>query len=177
MDIFVEDDDFRIVILDNKISFRKNDRLKTVYIKNKNLKYYFKSLDNTKKYYINDISILSFKNCSLLFDTYHGTILSVDDEKLFLELEKNYNLEYYDNINDHKFKVMPKAEYLFDNVGNLNSKIKNYGNKMGLDIRSTSTSLRLRVSNMSNDYSYLEYLYKYITNQELLSSASKNINK
>lgn len=172
LNIFAEDDTFQIEILNNKISYRKKNRLKAIYIKNKNLKYFFKILDNTKRYYINDISILKFENCSLLFDTYHGTIVSVEDEQLCSELENKFNLLHYDNINEHKFIVNPKAEYLFDEIGNLNIKIKNYGIKTGLDIRSTSTSLKLRISNMSNDYSYLEYYYKYVINHDLLSATS-----
>ena len=177
LNIFSEDDTFQIEILNNKISYRKKNRLKAIYIKNKNLKYFFKILDNTKKYYINDISILKFENCSLLFDTYHGTIVSTESEQLCSELENKFNLQHYDNINEHKFIINPKPEYLFDEIGNLNIKIKNYGIKTGLDIRSTSTSLKLRISNMSNDYSYLEYYYKYITNHNLLSVTSFNKKK
>lgn len=172
LNIFAEYDTFQIEILNNKISYRKNNRQKTIFLKNKNLKYFFKILDNTKKYYINDISILKFENCSILFDTYHGTMVSTENEKLCHELESKFNLMYFDNINNHKFIISPKPEYLFDKIGNLNTKIKNYGIKTGLDIRSTSTSLKLRISNMSNDYSYLEYYYKYITNHNLLSTVS-----
>lgn len=169
LDIFEENGTFRIEILNNKISYRKNDRLKTVFVRNKNLKYFFKSLDNTKKYYINDISVLRFNSCSLLFDTYHGTIISSDNEDIINKLQKKFDLLLYNNINDHKFNTFPKSQYLFDEIGNLNIKIKNYGIKVGLDIRSTSTSLRLRISNISNDYAYLERYYKYITCQDLLS--------
>lgn len=169
LNVFSEDDTFQIEILDNIISYRKNNRLKTVYVKNKNIKCFFQIFDNTKKYYINDIAILKFKSCSILFDTYHGTIINIGNEELCVELEKKFNIVHYDNINDHKKIVTPKSEYLFDKVGNLNTKIKNYGIKTGLDIRSSSTSLRLRISNISNDYSYLEYYYKYITKHELLS--------
>ena len=56
LNIYAEDDKFQIEILDNKISYRQKDREKKIYIKNKNLKYFFKTLDNTKKYFINDIS-------------------------------------------------------------------------------------------------------------------------
>ena len=50
LNIYPEDDTFQIEILDNKINYRKDNRLKTVTIKNKNVKYFFKALDNTKKY-------------------------------------------------------------------------------------------------------------------------------
>ncbi len=172
LNIFAEDDTFQIEILNNKISYRKNNRLKTIFVKNKNVKYFLKILDNTKKYYINDISILDFENCSILFDTYHGTLISTNNEKLCRELENKFNLMYFENINDHKNIIDPEPEYLFDKIGNLNTKIKNYGIKTGLDIRSTSTSLKLRISNISNDYSYLECYYKYITNYDLLSTSS-----
>ena len=56
LNIYAEDDKFQIEILDNKISYRQKDREKKIYIKNKNLKYFFKTLDNIKKYFINDIS-------------------------------------------------------------------------------------------------------------------------
>ena len=153
LNIFAEDDTFQIEILNNEISYRRNNRLKAIYVKNKNIKYFFKILDTTKRYYINDISILKFEDCSLLFDTYHGTIISTSSEQLCSELENKFNLQRYDNINEHKITNNLKPEYLFDEIGNLNIKIKNYGIKTGLDIRSTSTSLKLRISNMSNDYS------------------------
>ena len=172
LNIFAEDDTFQIEILNNEISYRRNNRLKAIYVKNKNIKYFFKILDTTKRYYINDISILKFEDCSLLFDTYHGTIISTSSEQLCSELENKFNLQRYDNINEHKITNNLKPEYLFDEIGNLNIKIKNYGIKTGLDIRSTSTSLKLRISNMSNDYSYLEYYYKYVVNHDLLSTTS-----
>ena len=156
LNVFAEDDTFQIEILNNEISYRRNNRLKAIYVKNKNIKYFFKILDTTKKYYINDISILKFENCSLLFDTYHGTIISTSSEQLCSKLENKFNLQRYDNINDHKLIVNPEPEHLFDEIGVLNSKIRNYGLKTGLDIRSTSTSLKVRLSNISNDYSYLE---------------------
>ncbi|MDO5557248.1 MAG: glycosyltransferase family A protein [Clostridia bacterium] len=177
LDIFEENGDFRIEILNNKICFRKNDRLKKVFIKNKNIKYFFKSLDNSKKYYINDITIYNFTSCSLLLNTYHGTIISSNNEELINNLKIKFDLLYYNNINEHKLQKNPKAQYLFDQIGNLNAIIKNYSVKVGLDIRSTSTSLRLRLSNISNDYSYLEYYYKYVTNQDLLTINNKEIGK
>lgn len=172
LNIFAEDDTFRIEILNNTISYREQNRQKAIYINNKNVKSFFKILDNKKRYYINDIAILKFTDCSLLFDTYHGTIISFEKEKLCYDLEKKFTLEHYNNINDHKVIVKPKTEYLFDKIGNLNPKIKNYGIKTGLDIRSTSNSLKLRLSNISNDYSYLEYYFKYVINNDLLSSIS-----
>lgn len=177
LNIYPEDDTFQIEILDNKINYRKDNRLKAVTIKNKNVKYFFKALDNTKKYYINDISILKFEYCSILFDTYHGSIVAIENEDLCYELEKKFNLKHYDSINDHEHTVTPKLESLFDEVGNLNENIKKYAIKTGLDIRSTSTSLKLRISSISNDYSYLEYYYNYLTNNNLLSTVSYDIKK
>ena len=172
LNIYPEDDTFQIEILDNKINYRKDNRLKAINIRNKNVKYFFKTLDNTKKYYINDIAILKFEQCSILFDTYHGSIVTIENEDLCYELEKKFDLKHYDNINDHKRTVTPKLESLFDEVGNLNENIKRYAIKTGLDIRSTSTSLKLRISSISNDYSYLEYYYNYITGHNLLSTVS-----
>lgn len=105
LNIFAVDNTFQIEILNNKISLRKNDRSKSIYIKNKNIKYFFKMLDNTKKYYINDIAILKFKSCSLLFDTYHGTIISLDDNSLCSDLKNKFNLLCFNNINEHKFII------------------------------------------------------------------------
>lgn len=177
LNIYSEDDTFQIEILDNKITYKKNNRLKVIYVKNKNFKYFLKLFDNAEKYYINDITILSFNECSILFDTYHGTIISIENEKLCKSIEKEFNLTHYDNINDHKSIIKPKPEYLFDNVGNLNANIKKYGIKTGLDIRSSSTSLKMRISSVSNDYSYLEYWIKYLTGKDLLSSSSTNKRK
>ena len=60
LDIFSNYDNSRIEILNNEVSFRKNDRLQKIYIDNKNLKYFFRMFDNSKKYFINDITILNF---------------------------------------------------------------------------------------------------------------------
>lgn len=174
LNIFSEDDTFQIEIINNKISYRKKNRQKTIYIKNKNLKYFFKTINNNIKYFINDISILEFSTCTILFNTYHGTIISSQNVKTIGTLANEFKLEKYENINDHKTTKKPKGEYLFDKIGNLNSKIKNYGIKTGLDIRSTSTSLKLRISNLSNDYSYLEDYYKQVTNKDLLTTTPNN---
>jgi len=169
LNIYSEDNTFQIEILNNKISYKKNNRLKTIYIKNKNLKHFFKILDNSQKYFINDITILKFQTCSILFDTYHGNIISLNDDELCDELESEFGLVCYDNINDHRTVKKLKTEYLFDKIGNLNSKIKKYALNMGLDISSVSTSLKMRLSNISNDYSYLEDYYKLVTNYDLIS--------
>lgn len=172
MNIYPEDNSFQIEIIDNIIKYRKYNRLKSVYINNKNIKYFFKMLDNTKKYYINDITTLNFNNVSILFNTYHGTIISCENNELCNDLKKKFDLVCYENINNHIMVKKPIGEYLFDDIGNLNKKIKKYGNKAGLDIRSVSNSLRIRLSNISNDYDHLEKYYKYITNNELLSISS-----
>ena len=114
LNIFAEDDSLRIEIFNNIISYREKNRTKEIYIENKNLKYFFQILDNKKKYFINDISFLAFENCSLLFNTYHGTILSIEDENLCYDLENKFDLARYDNINEHNFVIKPKPEYLFE---------------------------------------------------------------
>ena len=99
LNIFAEDSTFQVEILNSRISYRKDNRLKTIYIKNKNLKYFFKILDNRKRYFINDITFLKFEDCSVLFDTYHGTIISFENEVLCHELERKFDLIHYININ------------------------------------------------------------------------------
>ena len=172
LNIYPLDDSFQIEIIDNIIKYRKEGKIKQIYIKNKNIKTFFKTLDNNQKYYISDITILSFKSSTILFNTFHGTIISISNNKLCKELKSKYNLDCYDNIHDHEISVKRVEESLFDEIGNLNSKIKQYGLKTGLDLRSVSNSLKIRLSNMSNDYSYLEEYYKFITNHDLLSSKS-----
>ena len=172
LNVFSADDKFQIEILNNKVSYRQKNRSKAIFVENKNLKYFFKSFDNSKDYYINNISFLKFKNCSILFNTYHGTIISTENEQLCQILEKKFKLIRYDNINDHKLIVNPEPEHLFDEIGVLNSKIRNYGLKTGLDIRSISTSLKVRLSNISNDYSYLDNYYEKIMGHQLLSTNS-----
>lgn len=173
LNIFSKDETYRIEIVNNEVSYRKNERLKKIYIENKNLKYFFKMLDNQKEYFINDITILEFKTNTIMFDTYHGTILSTNDLKLCEDIKEKFNMRYYESIVEHKMIKKPKAELLFDEVGNLNTKIKNYSKKVGLDIRSVSSSLKIRNSNISNDYSYLEEYFKFITEYDLLST--KNV--
>lgn len=170
LNIFSEDDNYRIEIVNNEVSYRNNSRLKKVYVSNKNLKYFFKMFDNKKMYHINDITLLEFKCCSIMFNTYHGTLIATDSVDLCNEIEAKFETLHYDNILDHKVTKKPKKEYLFDEIGNLNTKIKEYAKETGLDIRSVSSSLKIRISNISNDYTYLEEYYKYITRQELLST-------
>lgn len=172
LNIFSEDDNYRIEIVNNEVSYRKNERLKKVFVVNKNLKYFLKMFDNKNNYFINDITILEFKICLIMFDTYHGTIISMEDLQLCDEIEKKFDIKHYDGLSDHKMIVKPKKEALFDNVGNLNIKIREYAKKTGLDIRSTSSSLKIRISNVGNDYSYLEEYYKYIIGKELLSTST-----
>ena len=170
LDIFSNYDNSRIEILNNEVTYRKDDRLRKIYIHNKNLKYFFKMFDNEKGYCISDIAILNFKDCSVMFNTYHGTIISMDDISLCEEIEEGFNIPHYDRISDHPMIRKPKPEKLFDGAGNLNSKIKDYAHKTGLDIRSLSSSLKVRVSNVGNDYSYLEKYYKDISGHDLLST-------
>ena len=54
LNIFSEDDNYRIEIVNNEVSYRNNSRLKKVYVSNKNLKYFFKMFDNKKMYHINE---------------------------------------------------------------------------------------------------------------------------
>ena len=170
LNIYPLDDSFQIEMVDNIIKYRKGNRSKQIYIKNKNIKSFLKTFDNNQKYYISDITILSFKTATVLFNTFHGTIISLEDEKLCKELKDKFNLPCYDSIKEHVITIKRDGEYLFDEIGNLNGKIKQYGLKTGLDLRSVSNSLKIRLSNMSNDYSYLEEYFKFITNHDLLSS-------
>lgn len=175
LNIYSVEDDVQIEILNNKICFRDSFQHKYVFVKNKNLKHFFKCVQskNTKGFLINDIALLKFPCVNLLFNTYHGNIISTDNENILEKIKKKFHLKVYNNINEHKPVVMAEPEFLFDEIGNLNTKIKNYAYKTGLDIRSSSSSLRLRLSNLSNDYSHIEQYYKLITKQELLSFYSK----
>lgn len=172
LNIFSEDDEIKVEIIGNELTFRKNERSKQIKIKNKNIKYFFKTLDLEKKYYINEITMLNYSECSILFDTYHGTIISFLSDDLCMKVMDLFKLELIDNINEHNMKKNIKSEYLFDQIGNINKKIKVYANKTGLDIRSVSSSLKIRMSNLSNDYSFIEKKFKFIIGQELLSTNS-----
>ena len=55
----------------------------------------------------------------------------------------------------------------------MNSKIKEYAIKTGLDIRSASPSMRIRLSNLSNNYSHIEKYYRLVMKDDLLSLESK----
>ncbi len=181
LNIYSVDDDVQVEILNNKIFFGDTSRKKYNFIKNKNLKQFFKYVQskNTNGFLINDIELLNFSGVNLLFNTFHGNILSIDDENSTMKIMKKFKLKSYDNINDHTPLFTIKPEFLFDEIGNLNTKIKRYANQTGLDIRSVSSSLKLRLSNVSNDYSHIEKHYKLITKEELLSFDSNQtyINK
>lgn len=177
LNIYSVENDIQIEILNNKISLWGTLRHKCIFVKNKNLKKFFQYVQskNSKGFLINDIELLKFSSINLLFNTFHGDILSTEDIELVEKLAKIFNLKIYNNINDHKPVNIIKPEFLFDEMGNLNEKIKNYSNKTGLDIRSSSSSLRVRLSNLSNDYSHIEKYYKLITGEEILSFNSKHV--
>ena len=172
LNIFSTNDDMQVEILDNNIYYVDDSKKKFNFIKNKNLKTFFKYIqsNNTCGFYINDIVLLTYDGADFVFDTYHGNMIKTNNSSIIHYLSKKYNLQVYNNINDHKMKVELKTEYLFDEIGNFNPKIRNYANKVGLDIRSTSASLKVRLSNISNDYSYIEKYYSLIMDSSLLST-------
>lgn len=147
-------DDLSIETIDCAIHFKKNSENKYINIKNKNLKQFFKYIQSHNKngFFINDIVIFNFSVATLLFNTYHGDILSINDEQLIEEINIKFGYKCYDDINCHKTELLASSEFLFDDIGNLNKKIKNYANMTGLDIRSNSASMRIRLSNISNNY-------------------------
>lgn len=160
-----------IQILNNKVKYRQNSSGKFIYVKNKNLKYFFKyAFNKCKEFIINDIELFEFKNANLMFNTFHGNILSVSNDELFNNLEKKFSLKFYENINDHQYLFCNKAEPIFDQLGNLNKRIKEYATKTALDIRSSSSSIRLRLCNLSNDYTYIEKYFKMLAKNELLDT-------
>lgn len=176
LNIFSTNDDMQVEILDNNIYYVDDSKKKFNFIKNKNLKTFFKYIqnNNTCGFYINDIVLLTYDGVDFVFDTYHGNIIKTNNSSIIHYLSKKYNLQVYNNINDHKMKVELKTEYLFDEIGNFNPKIRNYANKVGLDIRSTSASLKVRLSNISNDYSYIEKYYSLIMDSSLLTTNFNN---
>ncbi|MBO5178737.1 MAG: glycosyltransferase family 2 protein [Clostridia bacterium] len=171
MNIYSVDDDIQIEIANDRVSFRQSSKTKYTYVKNKNLKHFFRFIQdrNENGFYINDIVMLKYQNANLLFETFHGDLLSTDDEELIEKIKNKFKLKVYDDIHDHEEIYTTEPEFLFDEIGNLNSKIKKYSGNIGLDTRSVSSSLRVRISNLSNDYSHVEKYYKLVTNNELLS--------
>lgn len=177
LNMYSVDDDIQVEILNNKIFFGDSSRKKYNFIRNKNLKQFFRYIQskNTNGFLINDIELLKFSDVNLLFDTFHGNIISIDDDNLIKKFIDKFQLKVYENINEHTPLFTVKPEFLFDEMGNLNSKIKVYANKTGLDVRSSSSTIRVRLSNVSNDYSHVEKYYKLITKDDLLSFDSKRI--
>ena len=177
LNMYPEDDQgTQVQAVNSQVFFRDHAQGKFVHVKNKNLKHLFAHIDETNKkgFIINDVVILEFPCANVLFDTFHGNIIATESEEFAEEFHSQFpDFEMYSNINDHKALVTEyKSESIFDEVGNLNSKLKNYSNKTGLDIRSASGSVRLRLSNLSNDYSHIETYFKMLTKTELLSFSS-----
>lgn len=168
------DCEITVEILNNNIRYREQNDGKFVTVKNKNLKYLFMYLSKKwNEYIINDIELLEFEHATLLFDTFHGNLLTVTDENLIETLKDKFSFETYEKISDHKQLFINKPEPLFDKMGNLNIKIKTYATKTALDIRSSSPSIKLRLANLSNDYSHIEKHFLTITKNELLSTKTK----
>lgn len=177
LNIYSEDDNgLQIQILNNNVYFKDSYQSKFIFVKNKNLKHFFKHIQsiNEKGFLVNDIVLLQFPCANLLFNTYHGNLLSIEDEELQKKIAKKFKLKMYENINEHALSCTLVPEQLFDEVGNLNKKIKEYSIRTGLDIRSSSSSIRLRLSNLSNDYTHIEKYFELITKNELLSTDSTN---
>lgn len=172
-----EEGGIQIEALNNNIYFRDVFQTKFVYVKNKNLKQFFELIHKhyNCKYFINDIVLIKFSCANILFETIHGNILSVDDEDLANTIVSKFGLKKYNHINEHTPTQLIELENLFDPMGNLNNKIKSYSLKTGLDIRSVSASMRVRLSNLSNDYSHIEKYFKMITKTELLGFNSQEI--
>lgn len=173
LNLYASDDSgLEIEIINNKVSYRYLHNGKFIYVKNKNLKHFFKYISkSTQNFIINDIELLKFPNANLLFNTFHGDILVVEND-FPIGLKEKFNLKVYENINDHDMLFCLNPEPLFDEMGTLNKKIRDYATKTALDIRSSSSSIKLRLSNLSNDYSHIEKYFYMITNNELLSPNS-----
>lgn len=171
LNIYSVDKNVNIEILNNKVYIGNSNREKYNMVKNCNLKYLFKLINSisNKGFYINDIVLFKYTDVNFMFDTFHGNIISSEDSKVIDVLAEKFKLEKYNSISEHKQITKVSEEMLFDEIGNLNIKIKKYANETGLDIRSVSSSLKIRLSNVSNDYSYLEKFYELITGEELLS--------
>ena len=175
MNIYSSNSDFKVEIEDNNILVGYESRNKLNQIKNKNVKELFRSIqanNPNEKYIINDIVFLKYENVYVLFNTFHGNIIKCDDEVISNELIKKFKLKGFNDIRDHKEVFTCEPEKLIDDMGNLNSKVRDYANKCGLDIRSATSSIRMRLSSISNDYSYIEKYYKKVIDEDLLAFES-----
>ena len=174
LNIYSLDKDIQIELLNNKIILSNLSKRKDIYIKNKNIKHFLKYIEANNKngFAINEIELLDYDKIKLLFNTYHGDVLVFDDLELSEDVSIKFKLKGYNDINEHNQIIAEEKEFLFDKLGNLNTKIKEYGNKTGLDIRSNSESLKIRLSNTSNDYTHVEEYFKIISNEDLLGFES-----
>lgn len=173
-----DNNNLSIEVIDNNVYFIGSEKNKPINIKNKNLKQFFRHIQDYNKhgFFINDIVFFNFSVAKILFNTYHGDILSTNDNVLVDEICAKFDLEHIKKLDEHKPIFMTNPENLFDNVGNLNEKIKKYSNLTGLDIRSNSGSMKIRLSNLSNDYTAFEKYFKLITKNELLSADTNIFN-
>lgn len=174
LNIYSVDNNFQIQFLNNKVFYKDSSNGKFLIVKNKNLKTLFNFAQSRSKngFRINDILLFNFDGAQVLFNTYHGTVVYLQEETMVDDLEKEgFNIEVYNKASDHELNTMAMSEieFLYNEMGSLNPKIKSYAHKVGLDIRSASSSIRLRLSNLSNDYTYLEKNFKLIADQDLLS--------
>ena len=145
-------DEFEITFLDNQIYMKQEKDKKNVYVKNKNLKSFFKiiSLNNKRLFQMEDSVLLDFGDCQIILNDFYGNFIMTNNHFIQNKIKEMFNVEVYNDVDDYKLLRPAKKEKIFDEVGNLNGTIKQYAIKVGLDIRSSSSSLKIRISNLSN---------------------------
>lgn len=150
-----------------------------IFIENNNLKQLFDTVNllGFQKANVGVIVSLNFRinddlRISLSQDTFADNVaeIKVDSEnKLSFQKVKSIFEELKLNLIDRK--VLKKhinskviiPELLFDQFGCLNSKIRKYGEMVGIDVLSNTKTLRNRIKKFSNDYSiYEEWFTKII---------------
>ena len=159
-------------VIKDSADFSDNDY---IMIENKSFSIFLKNfIFKKQEAFINDNIIeFYFKNKNgkirIIFDHKNGNILRYKMKNDFLSkkiLEKIIfvNNEYLEK----NFYLKNKKEYTFDSNGVLNEKIINYFNLFGIYYSfSASSSLEKKILNKSNDYSFIEKVFKKIFNSNL----------
>lgn len=166
-----DDKNLLLEAVEDCVWFREPMEKKPVFVKNKNLKQLFKhiQLQYQHGFCISSVVFLDFSECELIFDMDCGNALAISNESLAEQISEKLKKNHCYNTD---MPLLSNPENLFDEIGNLNNRIKKYANETGLDVRSNSKSIKIRLSNISNDYTSFEKFYKLVTKNELMSATT-----
>lgn len=154
-----------------------------IFVENKNLKQLFETVSSLGFGKVNVGLVVSLNfdvgnkvKVSLSRDTFADNVSEIkfnsDTLGSLIKVEnvfKKFKIQIIDRdgLKAYLDKKILYKEEIFDKFGCLNSKIKKYGETVGIDVLSNTKSLRNRIKKFSNDYSVYEDWFFKITGSDI----------